>query len=99
MSEYKDQIPVSKLKSGMKAYYAYLASKKIVLIVVSIAFALLMLTYAFIKKPVYTAKTSFIINEFDKGVGSSLLSLAGQIGISTGSGISLNDDKITFLIS
>jgi hypothetical protein len=98
MNEYNDQIPVSKLKSSLKAYYAYLVSKKNVITFVSIGFAILSLTYAFIKKPVYIAKTSFIINEFDKGVGSSLLSLAGQIGISTGSGISLNDDKITFLI-
>lgn len=98
MNEYNDQIPVSKLKSSLKAYFAYLVSKKNVITFVSIGFAILSLTYAFIKKPVYIAKTSFIINEFDKGVGSSLLSLAGQIGISTGSGISLNDDKITFLI-
>jgi hypothetical protein len=98
MSENNDQMPVSKLKSSLKAYYTYLAAKKTVLAFVAIGFSILLLTYAFIKKPLYIAKTSFIINEFDKGVGSSLLSLAGQIGISTGSGISLNDDKITFLI-
>jgi len=70
----------------LRDWYHYLISKRVTILVVSIVCALLGLTYSFIKKPVYTATTTFVLEESDKGGGlGQMAGLASMVGIDIGS--------------
>ena len=53
--------------------------------------------FAFLQKPEYKANLSFMLNENENGISSSLSSLAGLAGLSGSSSGSISDDKILFM--
>jgi|688.fasta_scaffold195276_2 uncharacterized protein involved in exopolysaccharide biosynthesis len=92
------EVEMKEIKMSVNAYFKYLKRNRIYLIAPFILGLIIGISYAIIKKPKYEAHVSFIINENDKGIGSSLLSLAGQSGLFLGGGgLTPNDDKILFL--
>jgi hypothetical protein len=94
------EVEVSEIKKAMNLYFAFLKKRKFYLLVTFFVGLIIGITYAWVKKPKYEAQISFIINESDKGIGGSLLSLAGQSGLFLGGGgLTPNDDKILFLFS
>ncbi len=94
------QVEVNMLKERVNHYLNFIKSKKVVFLVLIGVSMLVGLLYASFKKPKYESNLSFIINENDKGIGGSLLSLAGQSGLLMGSGgMTPNEDKIMFLFS
>lgn len=76
-----DEISVKQLFNNIGKETAYLKSQWLVIIVVGILCAAIGLAYAFYKKPVYTAATSFVLEDGDKSSGlgqySGLAALAG----------------------
>ncbi|MCG9879316.1 MAG: lipopolysaccharide biosynthesis protein, partial [Bacteroidia bacterium] len=80
------EVEMSEIKAAITAYFQYLKRNKLFLIIPFIIGLALGISYAILKKPKYEARVSFIINESDKGIGGSLLSLAGQSGLLLGGG-------------
>jgi len=70
----------------LRDWYHYLLSRRVTIIVTVVVFALLGLAYSFIKKPVYTATTTFVLEESDKAGGlGQYAGLASMVGIDIGS--------------
>jgi hypothetical protein len=72
--------------------------------VVAVAGGLLALGYTLIKKPTYTAKLTFVVEEAKSGSGSMVSALAGQLGfdfggLSGGGGILSGDNVLQLLKS
>jgi hypothetical protein len=65
----------------IKDWYEFLSSKWLLICGIGIIGALLGLTYAFVKRPVYTAATTFVLEEDKAGAGSNLGALAGLASI------------------
>lgn len=94
------ELEIDQIKNRISNYFLFLKSKRVIFLVFFILFLAVGFFYAYFKKPKYEANLSFIINENDKGIGGSLLSLAGQSGLLLGGGgLTPNDDKILFLFS
>ncbi len=79
-----DGVSINILSSKLSQHFTYLKSKWKVLLIYFVIFAALGLTYAIVKKPSYTAQTTFTID--DVSGASSLSGLASQLGISMGGG-------------
>ncbi len=81
-----DEISLKDLLLKLKEWTAYLLSKWMVIVVISIIGAGIGLIYAIYDKPIYTATLSFVLEDEKSGGGglSGALGLASQFGIDMG---------------
>jgi len=73
---------ILKIRSGWR----YLLSNRIIIIFASLVGAILGLTYSYLKKPVYTATSTFVIEDNKSGGMSQYAGLASLAGIDLGGG-------------
>ena len=85
-----DEISLKELIEKAKEWYSYLLSQWKIIVLAGLIGAALGLTYSFIKKPVYAASLSFVVEDDKSGGGglSSALGLASQFGFDLGGGSS-----------
>lgn len=71
-----------------KDWWCYLKSKAAIILVCALLGAILGFTYGYFKKPLYTATTSFVLENSEGGSGGlgQYLGLASMIGLDVGSG-------------
>lgn len=82
-----DEISLKELLGKIKEWYNYLLAEWKIIVLAGIIGAVLGLTYSFMKKPVYTATLSFVLEDEKSGGGlSSALGLAGSLGLDLGGG-------------
>jgi hypothetical protein len=82
-----DEISLRELIEKTKEWYFYLLSQWKKIVLAGVLGAVLGLTYSFIKRPVYIATLSFVIEDDKSGGGlSGALGLASQFGIDIGGG-------------
>lgn len=97
MEVQEKEISLKDLIGYVKGEVAYLKSRWLVILAVGVFFALLGFAYAFVKKPSYTAVSTFVLEEGGKGGGlgqyAGLASLAG-IDIGGGGGGIFEGDNI-----
>lgn len=80
-----NEISLKEIILKLKAWWKYLLSKSSIIIGAGLLGGLLGFTYAYFKKPVYTAELSFALQDEKSGGGlSSALGLASQFGIDLG---------------
>lgn len=83
----EDEISLKELILKLKEWYQYLLTKWRTILIAGIIGGALGLVYAFIKKPVYTATTTFVLEEGDsKGALGAYAGLASMVGIDLGGG-------------
>lgn len=83
-----DEISIKEIRLKLKEWYKYLWSKWLIIFIAALVGGVIGWTYAWMKKPVYTATTTFVLETAD-GVGSGLSRYAGiasMIGIDAGGG-------------
>ncbi len=84
-----DEISLKELIEKAKEWLFYLLSQWKIIVLTGIIGAALGLTYSFIKKPIYTATLSFVVEDEKSGGGlSGALGLASSFGIDIGGGSS-----------
>jgi hypothetical protein len=93
----EDEISLKELILKIKEWYTYLLTKWKTILLAGIIGGCLGLAYAFIKKPVYTAATTFVLEEGEKAGGlgqyAGLASMVGiDIGGASGSGVFQGDN-------
>jgi len=83
-----DEISLKELILKLKDWYLYLLSKWIIILIAGILGGILGFTYAYFQKPIYTAETTFVLEEGDSGGGGlgGLGGLASIAGIDLGGG-------------
>lgn len=82
-----DEISLKELFLKIKEWMAYLWSKKWTIIIAGIIGGALGLAYSLIKKPTYTATTTFVLESGEKGGGlGAYAGLAAMAGIDLGGG-------------
>ena len=82
-----DEISLKELILKIKEWISYLWSKKWTIITAGIIGCALGLAYSFIKKPIYTATTTFVLESGEKGGGlGAYAGLAAMAGIDLGGG-------------
>jgi uncharacterized protein involved in exopolysaccharide biosynthesis len=87
MNEENDEMSLKELLEKGKEWYAYLLSQWKIISLAIIIGAALGLTYSFIKKPLYTATLSFVLEDEKSGGGlGSALGLASSFGLDLGGG-------------
>jgi uncharacterized protein involved in exopolysaccharide biosynthesis len=87
MNHTEDEISLKDLILKIKNWYHFLLSKWKTILIAGILGGALGLTYAIFKKPVYTAETTFVLQEGDKAGGlGQYAGLASMIGIDLGGG-------------
>jgi hypothetical protein len=79
-----DEISLKELLQKAKEVYQFLLSKWKTILYAGCIGAILGLGYSFIKKPVYTATYSFVLEDEKSGGLSGALSLASQFGLDIG---------------
>lgn len=82
----------------IRAYWKYLLSYKIHVIICLLIGIILGYTYAKFSPVKYEAKLSFIVNDAKSIIQNPIAALAGQLGAS-GSNVNVSDDRILFLIN
>jgi capsule polysaccharide export protein KpsE/RkpR len=83
----EDEISLKELILKLKEWYLYLLSKWKTILIAGILGGALGLAYAFIKKPIYTATTTFVLEESDSQGGlGAYAGLASMVGIDLGGG-------------
>lgn len=83
----EDEISLKELILKIRKWWRYLWSKKWTIIIGGIIGGALGLAYSFIKKPVYTATTTFVLEAGEKGGGlSQYAGIASMMGIDLGGG-------------
>ncbi len=82
-----DEISLKELILKLREWWRYLWSKKWIIITSGIIGGLLGLGYAFIKKPIYTATTTFVLESGEKSGG-----LGAYAGVASMMGIDLGGD-------
>lgn len=83
----KDEISLKELILKLKEWYHYLLSKWKTILIAGMLGGLLGLTYAYFKKPIYTAETTFVLEEGEKTNGlGAYAGLASMVGIDLGAG-------------
>lgn len=83
----EDEITLKELVLKIKEWIAYLWTKKWTIMIAGIIGGVLGLTYAFVKKPVYTATCTFVLEEGEKGGGlGAYAGLAAMVGIDLNAG-------------
>ena len=80
-----DEISLKELIQKLQGWYHYLLSKWKTIVLAGIIGGILGLTYAYLKKPMYTAETTFVLEEGESG-GSlgQYAGLASMVGIDLG---------------
>ncbi|MFD1629026.1 Wzz/FepE/Etk N-terminal domain-containing protein [Pseudopedobacter beijingensis] len=82
-----DEISLKDLILKIKEWISYLCSKKWTIIIAGLIGGVLGLTYSLIKKPIYTATTTFVLESGEKGGGlGAYAGLASMVGIDLGGG-------------
>jgi hypothetical protein len=82
-----DEISFKEVLLGSIKWYEYLKSKWLLIIAFGLLGALLGLSYAYLKKPVYKATTTFVLENGDSGPGlGQYAGLASMVGIDLGNG-------------
>lgn len=82
-----DEISLKEVILKLQEWYRYLLSKWKTILIAGIIGGLLGLTYAWLKKPVYTAECTFVLQEEGPGGGLGQYSgLASMVGIDIGGG-------------
>ncbi|RRN77738.1 lipopolysaccharide biosynthesis protein [Pseudoxanthomonas sp. SGD-10] len=81
----EDEITLKELVLKIKEWIVFLWTKKWTIIIAGVIGGVLGLTYAFLKKPVYTATTTFVLESGEKGGGlGAYAGLASMVGIDLG---------------
>ncbi|RYF20877.1 MAG: lipopolysaccharide biosynthesis protein, partial [Flavobacteriales bacterium] len=81
----EDEISLKELILKIQEWWQYLWSKKWIIIAAGLVGGLLGLGYSFIKKPIYTATTTFVLESGDKSGGlGAYAGLASMMGIELG---------------
>jgi LPS O-antigen subunit length determinant protein (WzzB/FepE family) len=89
METQNDEISLKELIKKVKEWFDYLLSQWKTIVLAGVVGATLGLTYSFIKKPVYTASLSFVVeDEKSSGGLSGALGLASSLGFDLGGGSS-----------
>ncbi|WP_199119964.1 Wzz/FepE/Etk N-terminal domain-containing protein [Pedobacter sp. ASV28] len=80
-----DEISLKELILKIKEWWLYLWSKKWTIVIVCILGGALGLAYSFMKKPIYTATTTFVLESGEKGGGlGAYAGVASMMGIDLG---------------
>src|SRR5665647_1050885 len=80
-----DEITLKEIITQIKEWYAYLLSQWKIILLFGVLGGALGLTYSFMKKPVYTASLSFVLEDQQSGGGiGGALGLASQFGFDFG---------------
>lgn len=84
----EEEISLRELILKIKEWYSYLLTKWKIILIAGIIGGALGLTYAVLKKPVYTAETTFVLEDGDSGGGAlgQYAGLASMVGIDLGGG-------------
>jgi hypothetical protein len=83
----EDEISLKDLILKIRDWCQFLLSKWITILIAGILGGALGFTYAFFKKPVYTAETTFVLEEGESGGGlGQYAGLASMVGIDLGGG-------------
>ncbi|QEK52215.1 lipopolysaccharide biosynthesis protein [Pedobacter aquae] len=83
----EDEISLKELILKLKEWYLYLLSKWKTILIAGILGGALGLAYAYMKKPVYTATTTFVLEEGESGGGlGAYAGIASMVGIDLGGG-------------
>jgi hypothetical protein len=84
----EDEISLKVLFSKIGGLFSYLLSKWVIIFVIGLLGSLLGYTYAYFNKPIYTATTTFVLEDESLGGGGlgSLSGLASIAGVDVGSG-------------
>ena len=86
-NSYNEEISLKELLEKGKEWFNYLLSKWKIILVASIIGAALGVTYSILKKPIYTATLTFVVEDEKSGGGlGSALGLASSFGIDLGGG-------------
>lgn len=87
ISDERNEISLKELAFKFKSFVKYLWSRKWTVIFAGIFGGLLGLGYSFIKKPIYTATTTFVLESGEKGGGlGAYAGVASMMGIDLGGG-------------
>lgn len=81
-----DEISLKEVIIKLQEWRRYLFSRWKTILLAGIIGGLLGLAYSFIKKPVYTAETTFVLEEESKGGLGAYAGLASMVGIDLGGG-------------
>ncbi|MFN0255855.1 Wzz/FepE/Etk N-terminal domain-containing protein [Pedobacter ureilyticus] len=82
-----DEISLKELILKIREWWQYLWTKKWIIIAAGLIGGLLGLGYAYIKKPIYTATTTFVLETGEKSGGlGNLAGLASMAGVDLGGG-------------
>ncbi|RAJ33479.1 Wzz/FepE/Etk N-terminal domain-containing protein [Pedobacter cryoconitis] len=88
-SKESEDISLAEIISVFIELRKYLLSKWIIIVSISLLGGILGFTYSYLKKPIYTATTSFVLEDGDKGGGmGQYAGLASMVGIDVGGGSS-----------
>ena len=81
-----DEISLKELILKIQEWWRYLLSKWLIILIFALLGAALGFTYAYFKKPVYTATTTFVLEDEKSGGGGlgSLAGLASMAGVDLG---------------
>lgn len=86
-STQSDEISLKELLLKIGHWYSYLVSKWMIIIIVGLIGGVLGFVYSYLKKPVYKAATSFVLEDGEGGGGLGQYSgLASMVGINLGGG-------------
>ena len=88
MEKQNDEISLKELIQKVKEWFDYLLSQWKKIVLAGVVGATLGLTYSFIKKPIYTATLSFVVEDEKSGGLSGALGLASSFGFDLGGGSS-----------
>ena len=80
----RDEMSLKDLIVILKEWINYLKSKWIIFVIVGLLGGIGGLSYAYLKKPLYTAETTFVLEDEKSGGMGSYAGLAGQLGINMG---------------
>lgn len=82
-----NELSLKELILKLQEWWKFLLTKWLIILIAGILGGLLGLTYAIIKKPVYTAETTFVLEEGETGGGlGQYAGLASVVGIDLGGG-------------
>lgn len=83
-----DEISLKELLLKLKEWYSHLLSKWKTILIAGLLGGLLGVTYAYFRKPIYTAETTFVLEEGESSGGlGAYAGLASMVGLDLGSGI------------
>jgi len=81
-----DEISLKELIRKTQEWWRYLLSKWVVILIFGLLGCILGFTYAYAKKPIYTASTTFVLEDEKGGGMGNLAGLASMAGVDLGGG-------------